>query len=535
MAVRLPRLSRTSPRLFKLGAVAAIFTLVSVGWSIQWRAKTWVASEVPVAFWAWRNQAPSRFDIQNAIQKASARTLFLRAGQFDYQKGTLRRIRPATGELPRGIELHLVYNGTRSLLADLEKIQESTLATSIAEAYRLDSERADLDHAVVAGLQVDLDVPTRLLPRYARALRALRQRLKAGTQLSITGLPTWMTSPALSQVLAETDFWIPQCYGAVIPERMDQIVPISSPTSVANAVARAREFNHPFYAGLAAYNHVILYNSNGDLVSLRGDMDPAQISDAPNLELIERRSFDQGEEIGGSDSSMSEWRYVFRARTAGVTDDLAFKEGDFLVLDSPSTGSLQESARMVRELAGKKLLGICVFRLPGVDDAATLTIEQIAAALSEGGQVIKADINLAVLHETAAQRETRHGSRNPVLRLTAANTGTVNSILGAALIVDLSVPAGKAHVISVDGFRSVETLCGTSDRNSRSLPQPCSERLANILRFRAGTFAPGKRAQALLVFGKDPPQTLQAHIQMETEEGHYVCSHEIVVKGGATQ
>src|SRR5688572_18939990 len=142
MAVGLPRLSRTSRKLIGLGAVVAIVSLVSVGWSIQRRPRTWLFDEVPVAFWAWRNEAPSRFDIQNAIQKAKARTLFLRAGQFDYQKGTLRRIRPATGELPRGIDLHLVYNGTRSLLVDLENVRESTLAESIAEAYRLDSERA---------------------------------------------------------------------------------------------------------------------------------------------------------------------------------------------------------------------------------------------------------------------------------------------------------------------------------------------------------------------------------------------------------
>src|SRR5688572_4474486 len=122
MAVQLPQLSRTSRKLIGLGAAAAIFSLVSVGWSIQRRPRTWLSDEVPVAFWAWRNEAPSRFDIQNAIQKARARTLFLRAGQFDYQKGTLRRIRPPAGELPTGIELHLVYNGTRSLLAELENI-----------------------------------------------------------------------------------------------------------------------------------------------------------------------------------------------------------------------------------------------------------------------------------------------------------------------------------------------------------------------------------------------------------------------------
>src|SRR5437868_8716015 len=89
--------------------------------------RPWQASEVPIAFWAWRNQAPSETDVRKAIENNHARGIFLRAGQIDYQDGTLRRIRSVTGSLPRGIDLHLVYSGTRALLYQLDSINEQQL------------------------------------------------------------------------------------------------------------------------------------------------------------------------------------------------------------------------------------------------------------------------------------------------------------------------------------------------------------------------------------------------------------------------
>jgi|SRR5882724_928699 len=218
------------------------------------KPRPWPVSQVPVAFWVWRNQAPADADVREAINQAHARLLFLRAGQIDFQEGKLRRIRPVKGNPPRGIDLHLVYNATRSLLAQLENVDEKTLATTINEAFHEDAQRADEEHARVVGLQIDIDVPTRLLGRYRKTLSALRARLKPGVQLSITGLPTWMESTELKSTLAQVDFWIPQFYGAEIPERSDQLIPISAQENVSRFVSRARDLDKPFYAGLAAFS-----------------------------------------------------------------------------------------------------------------------------------------------------------------------------------------------------------------------------------------------------------------------------------------
>lgn len=337
------------------------------------KPRPWPVEKVPIAFWAWKDQSPAQTDVREAIERAKARTIFLRAGQIDYQDGRLQRIRPVTGVLPVWIDLHLVYNATESLLTQLENIDEKALADAIATAFQEDASRAAQQHARVLGLQLDFDVPTRLLERYERILKSLRSDLKPGTKLS---MPTWMQSSALRSTLTQVDFWIPQFYGAEIPQRVDQLIPISSAKSVERFVNSARELNKPFYAGLAAYSHALLYNPSGALITLRGGVDPAAIASDPNLDLIERRPFDSANKAG-------EWRHAYRARADGVTEELAMHAGDVLVLDVPSAETLRASARIVREWAGEKLLGICVFRLPARGEPAVLSVDQIGAALAD--------------------------------------------------------------------------------------------------------------------------------------------------------
>jgi len=342
-------------------------------WKVLHRPRPWPIDQVPIAFWAWRTRAPEEKDVRQAVMRNQARALFLHAGQIDYQDGALTNIPAVVGPLPDKIDLHLVYNATRDLRANLECIDENDLADQIRDAFQRDYQRGSAEHAHIVGIQLDIDVPTRLLGRYERVLKALRMGLPPGLKLSITGLPTWMRSSQLRSTLTQVDFWTPQFYGATLPGRVDQLIPISNPDDVERFINSARALGKPFYAGLAAYSWVLHYDQAGRLIKVRGNMDPEVIRLDPNLELIDRRQFD----------STSEWRYAYRARADGVTEGLAMRAGEVLVLDVPTAESLRQSARTVRQWAGESLLGICVFRLPATDDPATLTSAEVAAALAD--------------------------------------------------------------------------------------------------------------------------------------------------------
>ena len=475
------------------------------------KPRTWAVGEVPVAFWAWRTQAPDEVDVRAAVEKANARVVFLRAGQIDYQNGNLRRIRPLAGTLPRGIKLHLVYNATRALLDQFETVDPNVLANEIARAYRDDAQRTLSDGADLSGLQLDIDVPTRLLKHYEQTLKAIRKDIAAGQQLSITGLPTWMESPALADVLERVDFWVPQFYGTELPTRSDQVIPISPPDSLTFFLSKTRRLDKPFYAGLAAYSVALLYSASGSLISLRGDMDPAAIAADSNLELIDQHSFDNHEH-----------RYNFRARADGVIDGLNLKAGDVLVVQLPNAESLRLAARITRELAGDKLLGICVFRLPTPDDAATLTLDQVMAALADQDSTARIDVRL-----TKADRK---------LVLELRNTGTANTLVGT-LKADVVIPAGSLDSATSAAGVLIATMCqNTVPGQVAPTAEPCSQRRANLLRLTPALVAAGQAFKTTLVLNREPPSTLNINITMQTDANQSYADHQkISIDGGVKQ
>ena len=180
-----------------------------------------------------------------------------------------------------------MYNATRSFLKQFEEITDVDATSSILSAFDADVDRAKSDDARVIGLQLDFDVPTRLLPRYAAILKAIRGRLQDQIQLSITGLPTWLDSPALVETLAACDFW-----GAAVLRRTN--TPATRRTNSDNnsefvfrSVSRTRDLGVAFYAGLAAYGYAIHYSRGGSLIGLRGDLDPLLIV-AGSFELTDQ-------------------------------------------------------------------------------------------------------------------------------------------------------------------------------------------------------------------------------------------------------
>lgn len=322
-------------------------------------------AEIPVAYWAWRNDAPTGDDVRAAVGRGRGSALFLRAGQIELKKDVLRRIRPAGGAFPDRIPLHLVYNATPEVLLRFERLEPATLAACILETFAADRDRAGRERATVVGLQLDIDCPTRLLGRYRETLRIVRAGLSAGYGLSITGLPTWMNAPELPGLLKETDFWTPQCYGWRIPETLDDLTPIAEPEAVGRAVARAEKLGHPYFAGIAAYGYLLHFDRSRRRLSLRGDISAAEIRSFP-ARLVNR------------DSVFETWR----AETDFVMDGLGVRAGEFLVFETPSAERFAASLDAARTSSGPALRGFCLFRLPAPDDPTTLPLDAVAAVLN---------------------------------------------------------------------------------------------------------------------------------------------------------
>jgi len=469
-------------------SIVVTLLIVLIAWhTTAGRRRIWAPAETPVAFWSWRGETPSETDVNDAVRQTGTKTLFLRAGQIDYEAGSLSRIRPVSGPIPTNIAVHLVYNATRSFLRELERISAAAAGSTVLAAFADDLDRAHSDHAQVVGLQLDFDVPTRLLPNYAAILRNVRTGLSNEVQLSITGLPTWLDSPGLLEPLSACDFWVPQCYGAQIPERLDQRIPITTPEHVARSVSKTRDFGVPFYAGLAAYGYAIHYSREGLLIGLRGDLDPLLVVASTDFELTEQTPFFLNTNET-AEKKAGEWRCTYRARRDVMGDGTAIRAGDSLLLDRPTAAGLRACARKVREQAGARLLGICVFRIPTKDDSTTLTMPEIAFALSDIGPRFSVEARVDQLSDE------KRGDDNISAVLELKNNGAAASRAGqGALTVLVRVPAGCLESFTVGQYVSAEPLFQSGDQAVR-----CALKRANAVRLSLAWWPPGAKLKARL-------------------------------------
>src|SRR5215211_4072602 len=92
--------------------------------------------------------------------------------------------------------------------------------------------------AGLAGVEIDYDCPTSKLATYARFLAALRSRMAPSLKLSITALPTWMTS-------SQPERWVRE-FG--------------------------RRIHRPFRVALPAYDVRVTWRPDGRLASVEGEM-----------------------------------------------------------------------------------------------------------------------------------------------------------------------------------------------------------------------------------------------------------------------
>ncbi len=191
-----------------------------------------------------------------------------------------------------------------------------------------------------------------------------------------------------------------------------------------------------------------------------------------------------------------------------MIDELAMHTGDVLVLDVPNAESLRLSARAVRELAGESLLGICVFRLPTVEDPATLTIAQVAAALSDCDS--RAEVDTWIL--------------------TVKNVGTASAMI-ETVKVDLLITPGTTESLTTHESASVEYLCTAAGAANLINLEPCSQRRANVIRFKPRTLMSGQSLMARLAMNLNSSTVIPVLIEMQTDTGQqYLDRREVAVE-----
>lgn len=145
-------------------------------------------------------------------------------------------------------------------------------------AFITDSLRAILDaargaNAGIAGVQLDLDCPSEALRLYAAMIEAIRPDL-AGTRLSVTALPTWLSCRDFAAVAGAVDHFTLQVHGLEKPDNQADRVSLCEMERVPEWLRLAEAFHRPFSLALATYGYRLYFDDSGEFTGLGAEGSP---------------------------------------------------------------------------------------------------------------------------------------------------------------------------------------------------------------------------------------------------------------------
>lgn len=120
---------------------------------------------------------------------------------------------------------------------------------------------------IFAGIEIDHDGATARLPAYAHFLAALHPLLHQGEHLSITALPTWLSSADLDNVLAQVDEAVLQVHAVQSP-RAGLFNPEQARAWLASF---ARHMHKPWRVALPAYGTRVSWDAQGHVAAIESE------------------------------------------------------------------------------------------------------------------------------------------------------------------------------------------------------------------------------------------------------------------------
>lgn len=425
------------------------------------------------ALWWWHRPLRITPAEAAALKRLNITRLFVHAGQVSYSETTNRlqmRLPQQWVGSTNGIEVHAVFNASSSVLRRLETLSEEVLASTLAEAFVQASRHAARVGIQLAGAQCDFDYPTRLLPRYGRMLALLKTKIAPHT-LSVALLPTWYTSRELDRVLDATDFSAPQFYEAVTPGTRDKFAPISDPAKLARGLAAAGKRGKPFYAGLPAYGHALVFDAAGRLRGAYRDASADRLASDSRFRClsasIEPHSGERLIEFTGTSNR------------------------DFRVLyDLPTPNSLARCWKIFNEQRPANCIGVALFRMPEPGETSTLPLTSLESLLS--GATPEPKLTLRVRTRPSAPWNTVEGTGESAtdVFIEIQNVGIAAPALGPdAVVLDVFYEPGRLMDAERGGFASTQPFAGTPENRS-SLTR------SNGVRLTAARLLPGERLVA---------------------------------------
>lgn len=144
------------------------------------------------------------------------------------------------------------------------------LAVELAEGFATLTESAQAAKVQIAGVQIDFDCPTSKLGRYGQFLAAFRGEQPHVT-LSITALPTWLSSSNFKSAAQNTDYFVLQVHALEAPATADGPLQLCDVSKLDTYLREASAIGVPYYVALPTYGYRIAFNPEGEFAGLTAE------------------------------------------------------------------------------------------------------------------------------------------------------------------------------------------------------------------------------------------------------------------------
>jgi len=450
------------------------------------------APPLEVSFWYWHTPFRLSPGETKELREIGVTRLFVRAGTFSHEyKLTVPQKWAAAGS---PFKVALVYNFDSGLLRHFGDLDVAGAADAMARAINSSSKAALMAGVAVEGVQLDIDCPTRLLPKYASLVQAIRPLvdLPGPWKLSVTGLSSWLGTRGLKRLASKVDFLAPQFYESDLALDASQVRSIGDLSAIERGLPKAADLGKPVYAGIATYGRALLYDPKGRLAGIYRGLSPEDALRHPALEFCSLKPLGRTGIAADKAGYVGEDQLSFVAN--GPTEEA---RGYRLVYDLPSPELLARELEAVRRAAPDNCQGVILYRMPQDEDGMALLLPSVAAVLR--GADPKPDVALQVSARPDPWRlvDSNGGKRSSEIRVVTENKGDGPTGI-APNGVQILVRWPEAGLIEAEpgDFDSVRP--GTVDPASGRF-RPCSPLEANAALLSRSRLQPGQRCESGLI------------------------------------
>lgn len=435
------------------------------------------APSCPFVLWDWQSETPLSPSDRALLQERKVPFLFVKAAGVVLADGLPTLERKLTREtlLSYGkIPLHFCYRPSRELTQAFETLDPQDLGQWLGERFLSDAQEAQAAGAVVQGMQLDFDCPTRLLPRYGTMLAALVPVLKQGGnfQFSITAMETWLHHLSFRSLARKADFFVPILYGYDIPPVLKDLPPLASRTRLFWAQALCHLVGKPYWIGLPAYTAPFVYDEKGRFLSVENELFLDDLSQSRNL------LYEGSQRRRGSD----EMEHSFSVLRAFSWKGLEFQTGWKVVVEETTPAQLRLLLGDLGVAKGR-FMGAALFHLDKGGQGRSIPLTGIMALAKPQAPSHDLDLRAEFLGEKADEM---------TLSVVLANKDPFPSLMGYSPVrLEVRIKDGSFEDVEPGDFQKVEFAHGFQDRLEAS-----SQGRANVALFMKERLGPLARAQS---------------------------------------